>query len=251
MRRLASLERLLERLFERSSARVFRTSLEPIQAQRRMERALEEARGRTGGAGQRLPDRIAIRLAPRDLATLGDPEALATTLATAALAFARGHGYAFDRRPTVRVIDDRAATAGDPVVEVTWGAEPHALPGDVDRPGADAGAPIDATRVFVAPAVRSPGAVVIVHDRRGRRAVPLDGRSVTIGRGADNDLVLDDPRVSRRHARIQAREGRLVVTDLASANGVWLGGKRVTEAVLGPGDRVELGGAFLEVGGVS
>lgn len=251
MRRMASLERLLERLFERSSARVFRTALEPIQVQRRMERAIEEARGRSGGAGQRLPDRIAIRLAPADLAALGDPAVLAGTLATAALTFARGHGYAFDRRPSVRVLEDPVALVGEPVVEVGWGSGPTTRPGAPVGPIDEAGPPIEATRVFVPPTVRSPDAVVIVHDRRGRRTITLDGRSITIGRGPDNDVVLDDPGVSRRHARIQAREGRLVVTDLASANGVWLGGKRVTEAVLGPGDRVELGGAFLELAGAA
>ena len=66
-------------------------------------------------------------------------------------------------------------------------------------------------------------------------------RVVTIGRASDNHLVLDDRRVSRHHARLQARRGMLVLTDLDSANGSRVNGVAISEVALGAGDRIELG----------
>ncbi len=44
----------------------------------------------------------------------------------------------------------------------------------------------------------------------------------TIGRGSENDIVVDDPSVSRRHAELViARDGRYFLTDCVSTNGTW------------------------------
>jgi pSer/pThr/pTyr-binding forkhead associated (FHA) protein len=52
---------------------------------------------------------------------------------------------------------------------------------------------------------------------------------VTVGRGRDADVTLDDPEefLSRVHARFAVRDGRLHVEDLGSANGTELNGRRV------------------------
>jgi VWFA-related protein len=57
-----------------------------------------------------------------------------------------------------------------------------------------------------------------------------------VGRGEENDVVLDSPRVSRRHARIEVAEGAYHVFDNGSANGTFLNGERVTEAPVSVGD---------------
>ncbi|OLT14070.1 hypothetical protein BJF78_19875 [Pseudonocardia sp. CNS-139] len=55
--------------------------------------------------------------------------------------------------------------------------------------------------------------------------VPLvAGREVVVGRAASCQLVLDDPDVSRRHARLDVRDGLVLLTDLGSRNGVLLDG---------------------------
>lgn len=85
----------------------------------------------------------------------------------------------------------------------------------------------------------------------------------SLGRAAGNDLVLDSLLVSRSHARIQCAEGRCMVQDLGSANGLFVNGRRTSQAVLSSGDRLRLGdvelvyqaagapqtGAWVEVGG--
>jgi pSer/pThr/pTyr-binding forkhead associated (FHA) protein len=53
--------------------------------------------------------------------------------------------------------------------------------------------------------------------------------------------------VSRHHARLAPRGGRLVLVDLGSTNGTRVNGEPVREAVVGPGDRIEVGATRLEI----
>ena len=57
-----------------------------------------------------------------------------------------------------------------------------------------------------------------------------------VGRAEENDLVLDSPRVSRQHARIEVTGGEYRLVDVGSANGTFLNGERVTEAPISVGD---------------
>ncbi|MFE9017722.1 FHA domain-containing protein [Streptomyces sp. NPDC007808] len=79
---------------------------------------------------------------------------------------------------------------------------------------------------------------------------PLPTRTVRIGRAADNDLVIDDLIVSRRHAELRALpDGTYEIADLGSHNGTYLNGGRVTRALVAPGDVVGIGhSAFCLVG---
>lgn len=74
------------------------------------------------------------------------------------------------------------------------------------------------------------------------RAYPLVKDQITIGAAADNDIVLTDGSVSRRHALIFRRLGRLRVRDLESTNGIRINGRRVSGSHrLRPGDELEVG----------
>ncbi|MGH7711916.1 MAG: FHA domain-containing protein [Gemmatimonadaceae bacterium] len=67
-----------------------------------------------------------------------------------------------------------------------------------------------------------------------------------IGRGAHNDIVLDDDSVSDSHAKLQRRDGRWILIDLDSTNGTYAGGERLTGDVELRGDTdVRFGGAKL------
>ncbi|WP_183094741.1 ATP-binding cassette domain-containing protein [Nocardioides stalactiti] len=67
----------------------------------------------------------------------------------------------------------------------------------------------------------------------------------TIGRGAGNTLVLDDPLVSRHHAAVDLTTPP-VLRDLDSFNGTFVNGERVTAAELAKGDQVVVGAQTLE-----
>ena len=76
----------------------------------------------------------------------------------------------------------------------------------------------------------------------------LRGPETTIGRGPVMDIVLTDPRVSRRHAVIRLSDAVLTVEDLASSAGTTVNGSPITgTTTLAPGDQVEIGSTELTV----
>ncbi|WP_328498339.1 FHA domain-containing protein [Streptomyces sp. NBC_00414] len=79
---------------------------------------------------------------------------------------------------------------------------------------------------------------------------PLPAHTVRIGRADDNDLVVDDLSVSRRHAELRALpDGTYEIVDLGSHNGTFLNGQPVTRARIDGGDVVGIGhSAFCLVG---
>ncbi len=78
---------------------------------------------------------------------------------------------------------------------------------------------------------------------------PLNSAPVTVGRGGQNDLVLDgDEFASSRHARIEVRGDGVWVQDLESTNGTFVNGSRVAGAQrLDPGDVLRVGETDLRV----
>ncbi len=77
---------------------------------------------------------------------------------------------------------------------------------------------------------------------------PYTGREFRLQKVTDigrepnhNDVVIEDPTLSRQHARIRYEKGAFVIYDLASVNGVFVNGQRVQRRVLTHGDRIKLG----------
>lgn len=59
------------------------------------------------------------------------------------------------------------------------------------------------------------------------RDYPLDQPSVSVGRAQGNELIVEDTSVSRRHARLSVESGKLLIEDLGSANGTFIGSQRL------------------------
>lgn len=68
-----------------------------------------------------------------------------------------------------------------------------------------------------------------------------NGAVVTIGREKGNLIQVDDHEVSRRHAELRPGEGCFRLVDLNSSNGTFLNNRRIDEATLTPGDRLQVG----------
>jgi pSer/pThr/pTyr-binding forkhead associated (FHA) protein len=85
--------------------------------------------------------------------------------------------------------------------------------------------------------------LLVFRDESVHRAVELGTRGLSIGRGAGNDLVLDDSdrAVSRFHAEVRWEDGRYVLVDLGSQNGTWMGSRRVDRVELKAGVPVTIG----------
>jgi len=82
----------------------------------------------------------------------------------------------------------------------------------------------------------------------GRRHVLLVKPVVTLGRALDNDIVLDDTRVSRHHAQLRLRQGRYVLYDTGSSGGTTVNDQLVSEVTLNAGDVIALAGAQIIFG---
>jgi pSer/pThr/pTyr-binding forkhead associated (FHA) protein len=84
--------------------------------------------------------------------------------------------------------------------------------------------------------------LVIADDEGKNTVVPLVRDEITIGRKEGNTIRLTERNVSRRHARLMKANGRFVIEDLHSYNGVRVNGTRIgAETQLEPGDQIQIG----------
>jgi len=81
--------------------------------------------------------------------------------------------------------------------------------------------------------VREPG--------RGNRWFLVREKEILIGRSRDADLLLRDPSVDSRHAKVIRRDGEFFLVDMESLNGVFLNGRRIYRETFKPGDTIRLG----------
>ena len=97
---------------------------------------------------------------------------------------------------------------------------------------------------FGAPAVQVP----VLQDSTGRE-YKLHAGATTIGR--QGDILIEDTRVSRTHAKIEWESDAVSITDLGSTNGTYVNGERIAsqaKVAIQNGDRISLGGFELSLG---
>jgi len=94
-------------------------------------------------------------------------------------------------------------------------------------------------------------ASLVIHAGAGAGSqLPLDGELILGREHATADLVIEDPGVSRRHARVLPDNGTVIVEDLGSSNGTYVNGERITGPVqVGTGDEVQIGATILGIQG--
>jgi len=73
------------------------------------------------------------------------------------------------------------------------------------------------------------------------KEMQLGRKEVSIGRSPNNGLVIDNPAVSNRHARVFSQDEHLMLEDFGSLNGTFVNGQRVKSTSLNPGDAVTIG----------
>ncbi|WP_263350428.1 SpoIIE family protein phosphatase [Acidicapsa acidisoli] len=86
-----------------------------------------------------------------------------------------------------------------------------------------------------------PASFLSYSDSDGQHNFVLDGASVSIGRSPDRDMVLHETLVSRHHAVITREGDNWTVSDENSTHGTFLNGARIQNAVLKPGDVLQIG----------
>lgn len=84
----------------------------------------------------------------------------------------------------------------------------------------------------------------------GRRHINLTSTTVRIGRAHDNDVIVDDRRVSRKHLELRWQDalGKFLAVDVGSSGGTSLNGYAIQQCTLEAGDVLSLGGFELIYG---
>ena len=242
---LDALERFMEEAVEGTAQRLFRPALQPVQLAKAAAREMESGQY-VGPAGPEVPNHYTIALHPGDFERFARFQvALQRELAGYLDTHARERGWRPVSDIVVMLEVDGAVPRGRlrVLAQMLDTAAPAAGPR-----GALGAQSIEATvrqRAVPAPARRSlerAGAVLV--GPAGERFV-LSGPLVRIGRALENDVVIEDSRVSRFHAEIRREAERYLVRDLGSTNGTLVAEEPVEESELREGDTLSLGGYAL------
>lgn len=75
----------------------------------------------------------------------------------------------------------------------------------------------------------------------GKDNFQLEKSVVNIGRHSDNDLIINEPHISRHHAQLRAINNRYIIFDVGSTGGMLINGKSTSQAALHPGDVIRIG----------
>lgn len=223
------LETHMEALVEGLIAGALAAPLHPHEVAVQLARALEDSAATATPAVC-----YRIHLNPADTqALLHAQPRLAEILAEALVRAARENQITLPAQPEVHLLPDPTLKPRQVMVVVEPAGEPS---------GTQSLTPVSPAS---SPPVRRLQAFVIIG---GERTVPLDLPVLNIGRKLDNHLIVEDARVSRRHAQLRLRHGRYVLYDLGASGGTFVNGQRIEECVLQPGDVISLGGALLIYG---
>jgi pSer/pThr/pTyr-binding forkhead associated (FHA) protein len=82
----------------------------------------------------------------------------------------------------------------------------------------------------------------------GNRIIPLDLPVLNVGRRLNNQIVINDKRVSRTHAQLRVSKGKFALFDLNSSGGTFVNGRRINQSTLFPGDVISFAGVKLIYG---
>jgi pSer/pThr/pTyr-binding forkhead associated (FHA) protein len=89
-----------------------------------------------------------------------------------------------------------------------------------------------------APAI--PGKLIVVHGDDEGLVFAIGDEDAVIGRGTGCEIQIRGPGISRAHARVTRRDGKVVLHDLGSANGTFVNDRRITQCILETGDQVRI-----------
>lgn len=80
-----------------------------------------------------------------------------------------------------------------------------------------------------------------------QKELELGRKSITIGRGVENDVVITDKLASRIHCEISCKDGDYFVRDCGSRNGTFVNNNLIKACRINPGDRIQVGDMVVSV----
>ena len=233
-------EDLAQRLIESSLARILRERLKPDDVLHAVVRAIEDAHAQAQAEAERsggealAPNHFWVTLSEQDLAPLEYHQTnLADLLAESVRQMIVQMGLRMDMPPRVLLQGSADMPPHQLRVMARW------IPPDL---------PLSDTSALRARKAAFPRNPFLIVD--GRRQIALTDELVRIGRSRENDVVVDDRRVSRHHAELswQGEGQKFLYRDLNSTGGSKLNGYAIQQCTLEAGDILSLGGVEIIYG---
>lgn len=224
-----SIERKLEGVVNGGFARAFKGDVQPVEIAARLQRELD-AEARLLSRDRRLvPNDFTVGLSPHDHDRLVPyTRSINAEIIPQLREYAANQGYLFNGPVTIDYVLEPTLPTGRFTIESQAAAPPEEQP-------------------FGLVAQRRATLVLEVNGIRH----PLTPPGFVIGRGSDADVRITDPGISRQHARVvvagDPADPRISIEDLGSTNGITVDGRRVRQATLVEGSRIEIGNTRLLV----
>ena len=222
---LQRFESRLEHAVSGAFAKAFRSAVQPVELAAALQREVDNSAQILSRNRRLVPNTFHIELSPMDYERLSPYQ---QTLTSELVEMLREHAdeqhYVFAGQVTIDLGEEEDLVTGrfrvrsSATASVTGGRKAAAEP-------SEGGASIEVNG--------------------SRHALTADG--LVIGRGAEADLRINDPGISRRHAELRLDGRQVRVTDLGSTNGTLVDGHKVNETTLRDGARVRLGNTEIVV----
>ena len=229
---LHGVERKLENVVNNVFARAFRSEVEPIEIATRLTKELDSQAKLLNRDKRLVPNNFTVYLSTHDYDELAPmARAINDDIVPEMRSHAGERSYVFNGPIRIDYECDESLTVGRFRVD-----------SEAVATVAESGGAASSTAIRRAP---------LVLEVNGVRH-PLLPPGFTIGRGSEADLRINDPGISRLHARVVVKqdgagEVDVSVEDLGSTNGVIVNGQRVTNVALADGSRIEIGSTRMLV----
>lgn len=241
MGKLAKFESKAEQWIEGTFGRMFGGRVQPMEVAGALARVMEDEQFIAENGDQFAPNLYWVYLNPADYEALREAQPnLPVDLARSLIELAARANLRLPDQPIVEIRSDERIPRKQVSVAAQYAPQTTA---PIGQTAEIAVAQLDVLRQALdASNVHS---FLILE---GRRHVSLSKPVVTLGRALDNDVVIDDPRVSRHHAQLRLRQGRYVLYDTGSSGGTLVNSQSVSEVALNAGDVISLAGAQIIFG---
>jgi Protein of unknown function (DUF3662)/FHA domain len=250
---LKHIEKRMESLVEGVFGRAFRRQIHPVEIAKGLTKQMDEGR-MVSISRTYAPNDFTVHLSREDTESIQAYQAsLRDELIQYASTHAENKNYHLMTPPRIRFETEETLRFGEfgVTAKLTGGDGPREKGAPQDTSGQtrifrteDTGGEVEqGTAAISANEARLHGlAREIVELALGDEALPLEGPGPWgVGRSQENDIVINDPNVSRRHARISRSDNGFVVEDLGSTNGTLLDGAPIDREMIEGGDELTFG----------
>jgi hypothetical protein len=250
---LRNIEKRMESLVEGVFGRAFRRQIHPVEIAKGLTKQMDEGR-MVSISRTYAPNDFTVHLSEEDAESIrAYRDALRDELIQYASTHAENKDYHLMTPPKVRFEAEDSLRFGEfgITAKLTGGQGPREKDAPQDTSGQTrifrteetAGARDQGTSAISAEEAQKHGlAREVIELVLNDRTYPLEGHGPwTVGRSPENDIVVPDPNVSRRHARVSRADNGFIVEDLGSTNGTLLDGAPIDRERIESGDELTFG----------